>query len=66
MNELAEPLIDMGEGGGKKPSSSIEECELHFVRCIKPNEEKVANKFTDSMSLQQITYMGVLESIEVK
>lgn len=43
-----------------------EPCDLHFVRCIKPNEAKKPNMFIQSMTLQQIRYMGVLESIEVK
>lgn len=68
MYELAEPLLDLGEDTEmkKKKSISCDPCELHFLRCIKPNEEKSANMFVDSMTLLQVTYMGVLESIEVK
>lgn len=67
MEELAEPLLDIGnEDDSKKKKSTCEPCELHFLRCIKPNEKKISDFFVDSMTLQQVTYMGVLESIEVK
>lgn len=67
MYELAEPLLDLGEAlSKKKRESACDPCELHFLRCIKPNEEKAADFFVDSMTLLQMTYMGVLESIAVK
>jgi len=41
MIELAEPLLDMGIAQEKsKNLDDIEPCELHFIRCIKPNEVK--------------------------
>jgi len=60
MDELAEPFIT-----GKKTDKS-EPCELHFIRCIKPNEKASNNLFVDSLVLQQITYMGVLDTIKVR
>jgi len=66
MLELAEPLLDLGENDPKKKKPSCDPCELHFLRCIKPNEKKAHDFFVDAMTLQQVTYMGVLESIEVK
>lgn len=66
MFELAEPLLDLGDGSPKKKNIDCDPCELHFLRCIKPNEKKISDFFVDSMTLQQVTYMGVLESIEVK
>lgn len=79
MDELAEPLIpqDLGDDSGaaakkpdtKKKKADEEECEetdLHFIRCLKPNDLKVPQVFHHAMTLQQITYMGVLESIRVK
>jgi len=77
MEELAEPLLDFKkvsqeaeEGKAKSKAQialeNIEPCELHFIRCIKPNDDKVADLFVHSMALQQITYMGVLESIDLK
>ena len=58
MQELMEELA--ATPNAKEP------CDLHFIRCIKPNEAKKPNQFVQSMTLQQIRYMGVLESIEVK
>ena len=74
--ELAEPLTQdlADESIGHKPTlpknpsnePPCEKSDLHFIRCLKPNDKKVANFFSHSMTLQQITYMGVLESIKVK
>lgn len=79
MNELAEPLIPnefnpdkaaeqaaAKAGQAKKNEVVCEKCDLHFIRCLKPNDAKVADLFLHAMTLQQITYMGVLESIKVK
>ncbi|KAL4450307.1 hypothetical protein ABPG74_009013 [Tetrahymena malaccensis] len=41
-------------------------CDCHFIRCIKPNEEKKANCFRPVNALQQVRYLGVLESIKVR
>ena len=41
-------------------------CQLHFIRCIKPNEAKLPDLFIHAMTLQQVTYMGVLESVDLK
>lgn len=46
-------------------------CQLHFIRCIKPRPKPLSKEdkpglFVHSMTLQQITYMGVLESVDLK
>ena len=75
MDELAEPLIpkdfntsaDPPKATAKKSQApTCEKCDLHFIRCLKPNDKKVPDFFAHAMTLQQITYMGVLESIKVK
>lgn len=75
MRELAEPLIpsDLGDEEPSKPDPKkkaaeppCEMTDLHFIRCLKPNEKKKPDIFFHAMTLQQITYMGVLESIRVK
>mmetsp|Transcript_29119 Transcript_29119/g.28163 ORF Transcript_29119/g.28163 Transcript_29119/m.28163 type:complete len:96 (+) Transcript_29119:1919-2206(+) len=69
MWELAEPLMDLAkpaEPAKKSNEPPCEVCELHFIRCIKPNDKKIKDCFIDAMCLQQITYMGVLESVSLK
>jgi len=71
MDELAEPKLQMGEEKQKKVPENAEDCKLHFVRCIKPrpkplNKEDQPGLFVHSMTLQQITYMGVMESVALK
>ena len=41
-------------------------CDCHFVRCIKPNDRKEKRLFLPYMTLQQIIYMGILDTIKVR
>jgi len=41
-------------------------CDAHFIRCIKPNELKKAELFDQTFSMQQIRYLGILESVRVR
>lgn len=71
MLELGEPLIVMEDEKGRKIPANAEPCTLHFVRCIKPRPKPLSRTdrpglFVHSMTLQQITYMGVLESVDLK
>jgi len=71
MWELAEPLLKMGEEKQKAVPTNVPETELHFIRCIKPRPKPESKTdrpglFVHSMTLQQITYMGVLESVDLK
>ena len=71
MGELGEPLINMKEEAGRVTPKDAEGCTLHFIRCIKPRPKPESKTdqpglFVHSMTLQQITYMGVLESVDLK
>ncbi|KAL4429083.1 hypothetical protein ABPG74_022169 [Tetrahymena malaccensis] len=44
----------------------LNSCDVHFIRCIKPNEDKVKEKFVSQYVLLQIRYLGILESIKVR
>lgn len=41
-------------------------CNCHFIRCIKPNEEKKQDCWNGHLALQQIQYMGMLDSLKVR
>ena len=45
---------------------SLKECERHFIRCLKPNEENKKNYFVPLFSLLQIKYMGILDTIRAR
>ena len=71
MDELGEPLIRMGPEQSRPIPAGARECQLHFIRCIKPRPKPLSKTdnpgmFVHSMTLQQITYMGVLESVDLK
>ncbi|CAF1411067.1 unnamed protein product, partial [Didymodactylos carnosus] len=42
------------------------QCNPYFIRCIKPNNEKLANKLELSVVLEQLKYTGVLETITIR
>ena len=44
----------------------LQKCDVHFVRCIKPNELKKKDFFLSKYAMQQIRYMGVLESVRIR
>lgn len=44
---------------------TIESTNVHYIRCIKPNEAKVAWKFEPNMVLSQLRACGVLETIRI-
>lgn len=41
-------------------------CDCHFIRCVKPNDEKKKELFKTIYSLGQVRSLGVLESIKVR
>jgi myosin heavy subunit len=40
--------------------------DLHFIRCIKPNEEKLPFKFVERVCYNQIKYLGILDTIQMR
>ena len=46
-------------------AKALGECVRHYIRCLKPNEEKKKNYFVQWFSLVQIKYMGVLDTIRI-
>lgn len=45
--------------------ATIDSTNVHYIRCIKPNEEKKAWKFDPLMVLSQLRACGVLETIKI-
>ena len=45
--------------------ATIEETSVHYIRCIKPNQEKKAWKFEPNMVVSQLRACGVLETIRI-
>ena len=46
--------------------NELTSCDCHFIRCIKPNEQKQKGLWVPMLSLTQIRYLGVLDSIKVR
>ncbi|CAK9821958.1 Unconventional myosin IC [Anthophora retusa] len=51
LNNLMEILM------GKEPS---------YIRCIKPNDYKMPNKFNEKIILHQVKYLGLMENLRVR
>lgn len=45
--------------------TTIDSTNVHYIRCIKPNEDKEAWKFDNLMVLSQLRACGVLETIRI-
>lgn len=43
----------------------IEASTPHYIRCLKPNDQNVADNFVEKRVLQQLRYSGVLEAIKI-
>jgi myosin-1 len=41
-------------------------CEPHYVRCIKPNDEKRAGVLNEQRVRHQVRYLGLLENVRVR
>ncbi len=39
---------------------------VHFIRCIKPNEKKLAKVVEEKYMLTQVRYLGVFETIQIR
>lgn len=46
--------------------STLTACNPYFVRCVKPNSQKVAGKMDLHMVTAQLRYSGMLETIKVR
>uniref|UniRef100_A0AAR2J5M6 Unconventional myosin-Ib n=1 Tax=Pygocentrus nattereri TaxID=42514 RepID=A0AAR2J5M6_PYGNA len=38
----------------------------NYIRCIKPNDKKAAQVFTDSLVCHQVRYLGLMENVRVR
>ena len=47
-------------------AKALGQCVRHYIRCLKPNEEKKKNYFVPWFSLLQIKYMGILDTIRIR
>eukprot|EP00026_Physarum_polycephalum_P001191 Phypoly_transcript_01192.p1 GENE.Phypoly_transcript_01192~~Phypoly_transcript_01192.p1 ORF type:complete len:594 (+),score=69.95 Phypoly_transcript_01192:1500-3281(+) len=41
-------------------------CNPHYVRCIKPNDDKRSGYLDDSRAIHQVRYLGLLENVRVQ
>ncbi|RLN91221.1 hypothetical protein BBJ28_00017874 [Nothophytophthora sp. Chile5] len=46
--------------------TALMDCTPHYVRCIKSNDQKQANKMDDRRVVHQIKYLGLLENVKVR
>jgi myosin-1 len=46
--------------------SELNKCTPHYIRCIKPNDQKAAGVFEQQRVQHQIRYLGLLENVRVR
>ena len=50
----------------KQLKKELKACDHHYVRCLKPNEDKKPNLFFSNFVFNQIQYLGILATIQVR
>ena len=50
----------------KQLKKELKLCDHHYVRCLKPNEEKKAQLFYSNFVFNQIQYLGILATVQVR
>ena len=46
--------------------STLAHSTPYFIRCIKSNNQKIANHFDDGIILRQLRYTGMLETVRIR
>lgn len=46
--------------------STLSNATPYFIRCIKSNNDKIANHFDDNIILRQLRYTGMLETVRIR
>lgn len=41
-------------------------CQPHYIRCIKPNEQKKAGVLNEELARHQVRYLGLVENVRVR
>jgi len=44
----------------------VSEADPHFIRCVKPNKEKIADKFDANLVMHQLMCSGVMEAVRIR
>jgi myosin heavy subunit len=78
-NDQEAPQDNKGKGAGKEKyigakftkdmnnlADDLGKCSRYYLRCLKPNSTKSIHFFEQFLSLQQIKYMGVLDTIRIR
>ena len=50
----------------KQLKKELKACDHHYVRCLKPNEDKKPKLFFSNFVFNQIQYLGILATIQVR
>jgi myosin heavy subunit len=65
-NQAGKTLLKKFEKEIEDLVTELSSASNHFVRCIKPNEEKKANTVDAIYMLTQVRYLGVFETIQIR
>eukprot|EP00516_Mucochytrium_quahogii_P005474 CAMPEP_0203751320 /NCGR_PEP_ID=MMETSP0098-20131031/5412_1 /ASSEMBLY_ACC=CAM_ASM_000208 /TAXON_ID=96639 /ORGANISM=" , Strain NY0313808BC1" /LENGTH=935 /DNA_ID=CAMNT_0050640985 /DNA_START=162 /DNA_END=2966 /DNA_ORIENTATION=+ len=50
----------------QKLMSTLETCSPHYIRCLKPNDNKTPGEFCTDRVADQARYLGLLENVKVR
>ena len=73
LNGLFASLVKSKTTAGNKIKTSandltktLSQCMPHYIRCLKPNDDKQANYFDHKRVMHQVQYLGLLDNIKVR
>jgi myosin-1 len=46
--------------------TTLRSCTPHYIRCIRPNAQKMPNRLEDQLTGNQVRYLGLLENVRVR
>jgi myosin-5 len=64
--KVKKTLVAKFKGDMEGLMKKLESSECNFIRCLKPNQNKVPDVWDARLFLTQIKYMGILDSIKVR
>eukprot|EP00927_Polykrikos_kofoidii_P016216 TRINITY_DN17297_c0_g2_i1.p1 TRINITY_DN17297_c0_g2~~TRINITY_DN17297_c0_g2_i1.p1 ORF type:complete len:1696 (+),score=293.59 TRINITY_DN17297_c0_g2_i1:138-5090(+) len=77
INKIGAHIVDGGGKSAKTVSASfrnemsqlmerLQTAQPHYVRCVKPNPQKVPDVFDAKLTLEQLTSSGVMEAVHIR
>ncbi|XP_044759858.1 unconventional myosin-XIX-like isoform X2 [Coccinella septempunctata] len=45
---------------------SLNEADTHYIKCLKPNQNQLPNRFDDSFFMEELKYNGIIDTLDLE